>query len=347
MANGTSATSPSRWQSLVEELEFLRFMVPRETVQLAGRHLPLEKLRDAMPQIIRERLRLGLYPARVSDPLAVVCAREHPPWGQPVGLDPTRRVQFAEPAKVSILLVTYGNLDLTRLCLRSVQEAAGTTPFEIIVVDNLSPDETPEYLRSVERERLLPLTVVCNRDNRGFAAANNQAAQLARGEVLVLLNNDTIVTPGWLERLLAVLDEDPTVGMVGPRTNSCGNEAALGTHYATVAEMFRFAADYTDRHRGQRTTPDMLTLFCAAIRTALWQKLGGLDEGYGLGMFEDDDLTMAVRRHGQKVVLCEDSFVHHYGGAAFGRLAPRRYLRLFWKNRRFFERKWQTEWQKR
>jgi GT2 family glycosyltransferase len=347
MASPPGAGQPTRWQSVVDELAFLRFMLPRETVQLAGRHLPLETLRDLLPKVVTERLRLGLYPARVSDPLAVVCAREHPPWGQPAELDPSRPVRFSGPPRVSILMVTYGNLDLTRLCLGSVQRAAGTTPFELIVVDNRSPDETPSYLRSVEASGLLPISVLCNRDNRGFAAANNQAAQRARGEVLVLLNNDTIVTPGWLERLVAVLDEDEAVGMVGPRTNSCGNEAALGTHYATVAEMFRFAADYTHRHGGQRLTPDMLTLFCAAIRTRVWNEVGGLDEGYGLGMFEDDDLTMAVRRCRHKVVLCEDAFVHHYGGAAFGKLPPRQYLRLFWKNRRFFERKWQTEWKKR
>lgn len=343
-----SATgNTSRWQAIRDELDFLRFMLPRETVQFAGRHLPLEKLRDMLPKVVTERLRFGLYPARVSDPLAVVCAREHPPWGIPAQLDPQKPVRFDTPPRVSILLVTYGNWDLTALCLASLQRFSGTIPFEIIVVDNQSPDDTAQRLLAVEKSGLLPLSVVANRENRGFAAANNQAARLARADVLLLLNNDTIVTDGWMERLLEVLDGDPAVGMVGPRTNSCGNEAALGTHYATVEDMFQFAARYTEAHRGGSKQPDMLTLFCTAIRAPLWKEVGGLDEGYGLGMFEDDDLSMAVRRRGYKVLLCEDSYVHHYGGAAFGKLPPRKYLRLFFHNRRYFERKWQTEWQQR
>lgn len=339
--------SPNRWQTLRDELDFWRFLIPRETVQLAGRHLPLEKLRDLLPKALRERLRFGLYPARVSDPLAVICAREHPPWGIPAQLDPQKPLHFVDPPRVSILMVTYGNWDLTALCLASLQRLAGSIPFELIVVDNSSPDDTPQRLKELEQSALLPMRVVLNRHNLGFAAANNQAARLARGDVLVLLNNDTIVTEDWLPRLLAVIDEDPQVAMVGPRTNSCGNEAALGTPYATVADMFAFAKRYTDAHRGGRKEPDMLTLFCTAIRTSVWQEVGGLDEGYGLGMFEDDDLTMAVRRCGHKVLLCEDAYVHHFGGAAFGKLPPRKYLRLFFHNRRYFERKWHTEWKKR
>jgi GT2 family glycosyltransferase len=75
--------------------------------------------------------------------------------------------------------------------------------------------------------------------------------------------------------------------------------------------------------------------------------VGGLDERYGRGLFEDDDLAMAVRRHGWRVALARDVFVHHYGGASFSRLPPSEYLRLWWQNRRVYERKWQTRWQPR
>ena len=267
--------------------------------------------------------------------------------GQPVDLDPSRPVTYAAAPSVSILIVTYGNLNLTRLCLRSLQECAGPTPFEIIVVDNASSDETASYLQQVAASGLLPLRVVCNTQNRGFAAANNQAAQLATGETLILLNNDTVVLPGWIEGLTAALSANPSIGMVGPVTNSCGNEAQLGTPYPDLQQMASFAKAYTDSHVGMRTDPGMLTLFCAALPRKLWLELGGLDEGYGQGMFEDDDLAMAVRARGLQLQLVHDVYVHHYGGAAFNRLPPRHYLRLFWTNRRYFEKKWQTIWQKR
>src|SRR5262249_51993939 len=155
-----------------DELSFLAFMVPREAVQMLSRRLPLDKLRDSLPRWVGERLRFGLYPARITDPLRVVCARRHPAWGDPPDLDPGQPVRFSAPPRASVLIVTYGNLDLTRLCLASVQRAAGSTPFEVIVVDNNSRDETPAYLDAVAAQGFLPLRVIKNRENRGFAAAN-------------------------------------------------------------------------------------------------------------------------------------------------------------------------------
>jgi GT2 family glycosyltransferase len=333
---------------LLEELAWLRFYVPRQAVQLAARTLPLTTLRDRLPHAVAERLRFGLYPARITDPTEVVCARAYAPWGDPAELDLARPVRNDRPPRVSILVVTYGNLGLTRLCLASLQRSAGAVPFEIIVVDNASPDGSAEWLQAVAATGLLPLTVELNRDNRGFAAANNQAAARARGDVLVLLNNDCVVLPGWLETLVGHLDRDPRIGIIGPVTNSGGNaEAQLGTHYRHLDGMRRFADDYTRAHAGEVVDVPMLALFCAAIPRARFAAVGGLDEQYGLGLFEDDDLAMALSQRGLRVALARDVFVHHYGGAAFGKLAPSRYLRLWWQNRRRFERKWGVAWQPR
>jgi GT2 family glycosyltransferase len=325
---------------IADELAWLSFYVPRKAVQALARRVPLAALRDRLPSWLAARLRLGLYPARIVQHRAVECIRSYPAWGDPAALDPARPIAAAPP-RASILLVTYGNLDLTRLCLASVQRAAGRTPFEIIAVDNASTDGTVAWLH--DAARLLPLTVVANAENRGFAAANNQAAALARGDVLVFLNNDTVVTDGWLDRLCAHLD-DPQAGLVGPLTNSCGNQAELGTSYTDLDGMTRFAASVVEPRLEELP---MLTLFCAAMPRTLFAQVGGLDEGYGLGMFEDDDLSEAVRRAGRRVVLARDVFVHHYGGAAFGRFSDEKYLRVWWQNRRRYERKWNTTWQKR
>lgn len=333
---------------LRDELAWLRFYLPRQAVQALARRLPLTALRDRLPRVVAERLRFGLYPARITDAAEVVCAREYAPWGIPAALDPARPVAFAAPPHVSILVVTYGNLPLTRLCLASLQRCAGPLPFEVIVVDNASPDATPAWLREAAASQLLPLTVELNRDNRGFAGGNNQAARRARGDVLVFLNNDCVVTPGWLERLVGHIDADPRIGLIGPVTNSGGNgPAQLGTRYANLDGMRAFAGDYTAAHAGQVEDVPMLALFCAAARRDEFLAAGGLDEGYGRGLFEDDDLALAFQRRGRRVCLARDVFVHHYGGAAFGKLPPGEYLRLWWNNRRRFERKWQTAWQPR
>ena len=333
---------------LAEELAWLRFYLPRQAVQLLARTLPLAELRDRLPRAVAERLRFGLYPARITDAAEVECARAYAPWGDPAQLDPARPVRWDAPPRASILLVTYNNLALTRLCLASLQRAAGALPFEIIVVDNASADGTPTWLRETDARGLLPLTVVANAHNAGFAAANNQAARRARGDVLVFLNNDCVVVPGWLETLVAHLDREPSLGLVGPVTNSGGNgEAQLGTRYAGIDGMHAFAAAYTGAHAGVVEDVPMLALFCAAMPKERFAAVGGLDERYGRGLFEDDDLALAVRRHGWRVALARDVFVHHYGGAAFSRLPPGAYLRLWWQNRRTYERKWGVKWQPR
>jgi GT2 family glycosyltransferase len=237
---------------------------------------------------------------------------------------------------------------LTRLCLASIQRAAGALPFEVIVVDNASTDGTQAWLRQTAARGLLPLVVVENAHNAGFAAGNNQAAARARGDVLVFLNNDCVVVDGWLEALVAHLDRDPSIGLLGPVTNSGGNgEAQLGTRYADLDGMRAFAGDYARAHAGQVDDVPMLALFCAAMTKERFAAVGGLDERYGRGLFEDDDLALAVRRHGWRVALARDVFVHHYGGASFSRLPPGEYLRLWWNNRRAYERKWGIKWQPR
>jgi len=334
--------------NLAEELAWLRFYLPRPAVQLLARTLPLAELRDRLPRSVGERLRFGLYPARITDAEQVECARAYPPWGEPAALDPKARVRFEAPPRASILIVTYNNLALTRLCLASIQRAAGVLPFEIIVVDNASSDGTQTWLRAAAASQLLPLTVVENGRNAGFAAGNNLAASRACGDVLVFLNNDTVVVPGWLETLVAHLDRDRSIGLLGPVTNSGGNgEAQLGTRYADLDGMRAFAAEYTRAHAGVVDDVPMLAFFCAAIARDRYATVGGLDERYGRGLFEDDDIALAVQRRGWRVALARDVFVHHYGGASFSRLPPGEYRRLWWTNRRAYERKWGHKWQPR
>ena len=334
--------------NLAEELAWWRFYVPRQAVQLLARALPLAAIRDRMPRVVAERLRFGLYPARITDAAEVECARAYRPWGDPAELDAGKIVKYDAPPRASILVVTYNNLALTRLCLASLQRAASTVPFELVVVDNASTDGTQAWLDETAARGLLPLTVVKNARNAGFAAGNNQAAARARGDVLVFLNNDTVVVDGWLERLVAHLDGDRSIGIIGPVTNSGGNaEAQLGTRYGDLDGMRAFAAEYTRAHAGQVVDVPMLALFCAAMSKERFEAVGGLDERYGRGLFEDDDLALALQRRGWRVALARDVFVHHYGGASFSRLAAGEYLRLWWDNRRAFERKWGVTWQAR
>lgn len=247
-------------------------------------------------------------------------------------------------SRASVVVVTFDNLVFNRLCLESVLAVTAGTDAEIVVVDNGSSDGTREYLKELER-RQPRLRAVFNSVNRGFAAANNQAIEVAAGEAMVLLNNDTIVPPGALERLLGYLD-DETIGLVGPVTNRCGNEAQVEAPYQTLGEMLEFAEARAAEYEGQSFDIRVATMFCVAMRREVFAQVGKLDEQFGIGLFEDDDYSMQVRAAGYRVVCAEDVFVHHFGQASLGKLASAgQYGELFHANRRRWEAKWQMPWQ--
>jgi GT2 family glycosyltransferase len=248
-----------------------------------------------------------------------------------------------ERPEASIIVVTRDNLAFLRLCLESVL-ACTERPCELIVVDNGSSDGTAAYLTRLAElnPRAQP---IFNTENRGFAAGNNQGAALAAGQVLVLLNDDTAVSPGWLERLTAHLEES-SAGMVGPVTNRTGNEAQVDAAYQNWGELVRFADERAALHAGESFEIPTLTMFCVALRRALYEEIGPLDERFELGLLEDDDYSRRVRDAGYRLLCADDAFVHHFGETSFGRLAASgEYTRVLEQNRARFEEKWRAPWE--
>jgi len=243
----------------------------------------------------------------------------------------------------SIIILTYDNLDLTRQCLESIFEKTGRPDFEVIIVDNASTDDTPEYLQLLAAGQS-NVRLVLNTENTGFACGNNQGAALAEGDYIVFLNNDTVVTRGWLEGLIGYL-QDPVVGMVGPVTNSSGNESRIRVDYRGLEGMEEFAERYTQAHAGEGFEIDMLAFMCVALRRLVWEEIGPLDERFRRGMFEDDDYALRLKQAGYKILCAEDVFIHHWGSASFMKLGQTTYRQLFEENRRKFEEKWGRSWQ--
>ncbi len=245
--------------------------------------------------------------------------------------------------KASIIIVTWHNLAMTKLCLDSLLLNTNYLNYEIIVVDNNSEDGTREYLRALTQQHQ-HLKIILNSTNNGFAKANNQGIAISAGDYIVLLNNDTIVPLGWLSRLLHHL-HDPGIGIVGPMTNSIGNEAKIEVPYRTWAEMEDFAAAHTAAHHLQIADIKMLAMYCVAFRRETYEKIGPLDEQYGIGMFEDDDYSERMKAAGLRVICAADVFIHHFGQASFKKLITSgEYNPLFEENRRRFEVKWGKEW---
>ncbi len=254
------------------------------------------------------------------------------------GKEPAR-VACPAHAEVSIVVVTQDTFVLTKLMLASLLVNTESPAYQLIVVDNHSQDGTAEYLTSLNC-----LVAVLNSENVGFPAAVNQGVSLARAEAVVILNSDVIVPPGWLAGLMRHLD-DPTVGCVGPVTNRIGNEAELEVSYRTYSEMLEFAAGQARDHVGRAFPIRTPAMFCVALSRATWAVIGGLDEGFGIGLLEDDDYAERVRRAGLRLLCAEDVFVHHFGEASFGRLvASGDHARLLRTNKAHFEAKWGKPW---
>jgi GT2 family glycosyltransferase len=245
---------------------------------------------------------------------------------------------------ISVIVVASGGVVFTRLCLESVLLNSADADAEVIVVDNGSSDGTRLYLTALA-ERDSRVRVLRNDENRGFGPAVNQGLSAATGDVLVVLNNDTVVPPAWLSRLTAHLDR-PEVGLVGPTTNRCGNEAEADAPYRTYGEMLQVAERRAVEHAGVAFDLEVATLFCAATRRDVFERVGLLDERFEVGLFEDDDYSERVRAAGYRVLCAEDAFIHHFGEASFGELVPTgRYGELFRVNKTRFEEKWAVTWQ--
>lgn len=242
--------------------------------------------------------------------------------------------------KVSIVIVTYNNLDLTKECLLSMEKYNNYNNCEIIIVDNMSQqDDTRKYLQEYEQSHE-NVKVILNDINGGFSYGNNIGIKEAMGDFIVLLNNDTYVTPNWIERLILHFYSDEKIGMVGPRTNNIGNEAKIDVLYSNMDEMIKFSEKLYEDNKGiQYRDIRVLAFFCVAIKKEVIEKVGLLDEAFGIGMFEDDDYCERAKAAGYELICADDVFIHHYLGATFDKELPEWKQNLFKKNKAIYESK--------
>jgi GT2 family glycosyltransferase len=187
----------------------------------------------------------------------------------------------------SIVIVTWNELEYTKKCVAAIERHT-PEPHEIVFVDNGSTDGTPEWLATLAGTRLIR-----NATNMGFAAGANAGIRAARGERILLLNNDVIVTEGWLAGLARHLDSQPAVGLVGPVSNYVsGPQLDVTANYDTMEGMVEHAVRTRRTQAGRAEEARRLVGFCLLARADVFQAIGLFDEGFGMGNFEDDDLCI-------------------------------------------------------
>jgi len=245
-----------------------------------------------------------------------------------------------EPVRASVVVLTHNALDYTRRCADALLRFTSPRD-EILFVDNGSDDGTVEFLRELAAEDGR-CKVILNGENLGFAAGNNRGLAAARGEYLVLLNSDVVVTDGWLDRLIAAAENNPQAGIVGPVTNRiAGAQRLQQVEYneETLAGLGEFAATVSRRHAGEDHVALWVVGFCMLIKREVLERLGGLDERFGRGNFEDNDYCLRAFLAGYQNLIATDCFVHHFGSRSFA-AARVDYQQSLERNWELFKEKW-------
>ncbi len=225
---------------------------------------------------------------------------------------PTVVVVRTDAPRVSFVLVAYGTGHILIETLESIVSTAGTIPYEVIVVDNAHP-------RAVDRsytELLLHTSgvrVLRPDANLGFGGGCNAGAELARGEILAFVNPDVTLSDGWLERLLQVFYDDPTVWLVAPTLlNDDGSIQECGQ------VIYADGTTRPSRRRPEVLEPfdvDYASAACWLVRSERFRELGGFDEAFHPAYFEDVDFALRIQQAGGRCVVDPRVDITHHAGS--------------------------------
>lgn len=228
----------------------------------------------------------------------------------------------------SIILINYNGHKFLETCLNSILEKVQCTNYEVIIVDNSSVDDSVEIIQN----NFPMFKLICSKNNLGFGKANNLAVKQSRGEYLLFLNTDTILTENTLKILSEYLKENEDVAVIGSRITfqdgsyqlSCGNLPNL------VVELFdkiRYTLDNKwhslfsnlhDRKYSKVQEVGWLTGACLMMRRDVFEQIGGFDENFFM-YFEDKDICKRVKELGYKVVYYpKTTIIHLLGGSSHG-----------------------------
>ena len=225
-------------------------------------------------------------------------------------------VPGSQQPRVSIIIPVHNKFAYTAACLRSLAKHADATPFEVIVVDDLSTDSTTARLTEIDGIRSIR-----NAENLGFVGSCNAGAEIARGEFVLFLNNDTVVTADWLEALLRCFDEESEAGLVGARlVYPDGRLQEAGGIIFNDGSGWNYGRfeDPEDSRFAFRREADYCSGAAIMLRRELFERLGRFDQRYAPAYYEDTDLAFGVRAVGLKVFYEPRSRVIHFEGITAG-----------------------------
>jgi len=240
---------------------------------------------------------------------------------------------------LAVILPVFNQVEFTKDCIDSLKSAA---PFltELIIVNNASEDGTSNYLAQLQNKDDR-VKVIENKMNLGFPEAINQGLREVTSDFVVIANNDIIFTEGWATRLIDVAESNPSIGIVGPISNSVsGVQLDKNAKYDSIEQMHKYAEKVKGKNAGKYFEFPRVAFLCTLIKREVIEKIGGLDERFSPGNFEDDDFCLRAQTAGYKTVIAQDVFIHHYGSKSFKAKGEKAYAERLETNKQKFINKW-------
>jgi GT2 family glycosyltransferase/predicted SAM-dependent methyltransferase len=236
---------------------------------------------------------------------------------------------------ISIIIPILNQHEMTEECIMVVRE--NTEDYELVLIDNgSSPPIHKPFTGFVET------ILIRNETNLGFPVAVNQGIRAAKGDVIVLLNNDVVVTPGWAERLLDHLE---TYSIVAPMANYCAGlqQEIILAAYDNIEELNDRVAELAEERKGESIEVNYVMGFCMAFRKSLFDEIGSFDESLWPCCGEEIDFCFRAREAGHKIGVAQDAYVHHVGSVTLTEMERNgqgRYLEICEKNNIHLAKKW-------
>ena len=229
-----------------------------------------------------------------------------------------------------IIMVVWNNLEPTKDCIDSIIRNTDAD-YRLIIIDNASNNETNKYLERLKDKEKPRVLLIRNESNLGFIKAVNQGMKLSQAPYICLINNDTIVTKGWLGEMIKVAEGSPRIGLINPSSNTLGQKPDKGESIEAYAERLKKESAY-------QTEIGSAIGFCMLIKRKVIDKAGVFDEIYGMGNFEDTDYSRRAIKEGYICARAHRAYVYHDEGSSFGR--NRVFDENFERNRQIYEFRW-------
>jgi GT2 family glycosyltransferase/glycosyltransferase involved in cell wall biosynthesis len=239
----------------------------------------------------------------------------------------------------SIIVPTFNGLEYTKQFYDSLKNLRGIK-LRINFIDNNSSDGTKEFLQQISRADK-NVNVVLNSTNYGFPKAINQGIKIAEGKYILIANNDIVITKNSIKRMIEISESDEKIGIVGPISNIVsGMQHDKEAKYDSIEEMHKYAERISEKNKGQVQQFPRVAFLCTLIKREVIEKIGGLDERFSPGNFEDDDFCLRAQLAGYKTVIAKDVFIHHYGSKSFKANGEKAYAERMQINQKKFVNKW-------